>query len=213
MLQGGNELTLPCRDMDRGLLALANDGPVVVVPLAARPGSDYDGAGSRAEAHFSSLGADVVVAPDARRRPDEAADDVRRAGLLVLPGGSPRLLRDGLETSGLGEVIVQRWQSGVPVMGSSAGAMVVCATTLLPQWRGNPSTGRGLGLVGSYVVVPHFDGRRGAWVRAALATGNAVLGIPECSGVVVGDDGSLASVGVAASTLITADDRSEVPAG
>jgi cyanophycinase-like exopeptidase len=213
MLQGGNELTPPCRDMDRGLLALAAHGPVVVVPLAARPGGDYEGAGRRAEAHFSSLGADVVVAPDARRRPDEAQADVNRAGLVVLPGGSPRLLRDALETSGLGAVIAQRWRSGVPVMGSSAGAMVACATTLLPQWRGNPSTGPGLGLVGSYVVVPHFDGRRSGWVRAALATGNAVLGIPECSGVVVGDDGSLASVGVAASTLITAESRSEVPRG
>src|SRR3954447_14077790 len=40
-LQGGNELTAPCRPMDQGLLATAPAGPVVVVALASEPGADY----------------------------------------------------------------------------------------------------------------------------------------------------------------------------
>lgn len=95
-------------------------------------------------------------------------------------------------------------------MGASAGAMVACTTMLLPQWRGHPESGAGIGLVNGYVVVPHFDGRRSAWVREALANAPAVVGIPECSGVIVDGD-ELTAVGVTPSTLITASGQTELP--
>jgi cyanophycinase len=211
MLQGGVELTPECRDMDRRFLAAAPDGPVVVVPLAASPGADYDGARRRAEAYFADLGVDAAVAPDARKEPDAAAELVRRAGAVVLPGGSPRRLRDALASTPVGPALTERVAGGMPVMGASAGAMVLCATTLLPQWRGDPATGPGLGVVTGYVVVPHYEPRRRAWVRVALSTGNAVLGIPEQSGVVVDDEGALTAVGTSASVLVTADGQVELP--
>jgi len=55
----------------------------------------------------------------------------------------------------------------------------------LPQWRGNPNLGPGLGLIDGFVVVPHFDGGRSTWVRAGLTAAPAVRGIPENSGVIV----------------------------
>jgi cyanophycinase len=210
-LQGGNELTPACRPMDEQLLAFAPDGPVVVVPLASEPGSDYHRTGVHATAYFESLGAAVVVAPDARKDAAAAADAVGGAGLVVMTGGSPRRLRDALVDSGLGDVIRSRHDAGIPVMGSSAGAMVACVTTLLPQWRGNPNAGPGLGLVDGYVVVPHFDGKRSGWVAAGLRAAPRVLGIPECSGVVVTSQGELTGVGVAATTVIDADGREDLP--
>ena len=209
-LQGGNELTPDCREMDTLLLSLAPQGRVVVVPLASEPGADYSRTGGNAERYFGGLGADVAVAADARREPEAAAAAVDEAALIVLTGGSPRRLRDALVASGLDGRIRARHAAGAAVMGSSAGAMVACATTLLPRWRGNPDVGPGIALVSGHVVVPHFDGKRAGWVRAALATEPAVLGIPECSGVLV-RDGELTAVGVAATTLITAAERRELP--
>jgi cyanophycinase-like exopeptidase len=210
-LQGGNELTPDCRPMDRQLLELAPPGPVCIVALASRPGSDYARTTANATSYFTSLGADAVAAPDARRDPDGASDLVAGAAMIVLTGGSPRLLRDSLADSGLGDRIIERATAGALVMGSSAGAMVACETTLLPQWRGDPAIGPGIGLVRGIVVVPHFAGSRPAWVRAALSAGDLrVLGIPECSGVLVSPTGDLKAIGLSASTLITADSRTDL---
>ena len=218
-LQGGNELTSACRPMDEMLLEQAVEGPVVVVPLASKPGSDYARTSANAVKYFRGLGAAVIAAPDARKDRDAALTAVESAGLIVLTGGSPRTLRDALDATGVGAAVQARLAGGVPVMGSSAGAMVACTTTLLPQWRGNPNTGAGLGLVSGYVVVPHFDGGRSAWVNAALSVAErGVLGIPECSGVFVdlhafGTVERLTAVGVAATTLVTATGRTELVAG
>ena len=209
-LQGGNELTDACRPMDQLLLSLAPPGPVVVVPLASEPGSDYSRTAANASRYFTDLGADVIAPDDPRRDAAEATEGLSQAGLIVLTGGSPRRLRDALVVTGLDQRIRARHRAGVLVMGSSAGAMVACATTLLPQWRGNPNSGPGLGLVRGRVVVPHFDGKRGGWVRAGLAAEPVVLGIPECSGVIVDGD-TMTSVGVAATTLITASGSETVP--
>ena len=210
-LQGGNELTDECRPMDTALLERAGDGPVVVLPLASKPGSDFSRTSANARAYFSSLGADVLMPPDPRRGDAETAHRfVADAAMIVLTGGSPRLLRDSLVETGLAEAVRSKAAQGALVMGSSAGAMVACATTLLPRWRGNPDVGPGIGLVPDCVVVPHFDGQRTAWVRAALAVGDVrVLGIPECSGVLI-ENGEMTAVGLAASAVITADGRSEL---
>jgi len=209
-LQGGNELTADCRPMDQQLLSLAPAGPVVVVALASQPGTDYSRTAANACRYYADLGADVVAPADPRRDRGEAIDALTTAGMIVLTGGSPRRLRDALVTTGLDERIRARWREGALVMGSSAGAMVACATTLLPQWRGNPQSGPGIALVRGYVVVPHYDGKRGGWVRVGLEAEPAVLGIPECSGVLVSGD-ELTAVGVAPSTLVTAAGKVELP--
>ena len=196
--------------MDEQLLEIAPSSRVVVVPLASKPGADYQRTGAHATAYLSALGADVVVAPDARRDAGGAAAAVTGAGLVVLTGGSPRQLVDGLTTSGLDAVIRAVAADGAVVMGASAGAMVACATTLLPQWHRDPLVGAGVGLVEGYVVVPHFDAKRTAWVRVALGAAPTVLGIPECSGVRV-EDGQLTALGVAPTTVITAEGRQELP--
>jgi peptidase E len=209
-LQGGNELTPLCRQMDSDLLERAPTRRTVVVPLASRRGSDYSRTADNASRYLTALGADVAVPDDPRRDPSQALALIGEAGLIVLTGGSPRLLRDGLVETGLDAAIREASRGGALVMGASAGAMVACDTTLLPQWRGNPRSGPGIGLVHGYVVVPHFDGKRSAWVREALAQAPAALGIPECSGVIV-DGAELSAVGSAPSTVITAGGQEELP--
>lgn len=189
--------------MDAALLARAG-GPVVVTALAGAPGREYRTAGDNGVRHFSSLGAaDVTVAPDVREDPEAALEALRRARLLVLPGGSPARLLEALRTTPVGDLVGDLLADGGVVSGSSAGAMVLCAWTVLPE-RGTPSVVPGLGLVPRTLVVPHWRGSS-SWL-AAVGSGVPadvrVLGLPEQAGVVV-DGGSVTAVGSAPTALVS----------
>ncbi len=211
-LQGGNEFAPGCRAMDTDLLRRAGGGPVVVTALAGAKGREYRTAGDNGVRHFRALGAaDATVAPDVREDPDGALTALRTARLLVLPGGSPSRLLEALQSTPAGALLRELLDDGVVLMGSSAGAMVVCEWTVLPDRRGPKGTAvvRGLGLVPGLVVVPHWSGgsSRGEWLRAVdetVPSGVHVLGLPEESGVLV-QDGELTAVGAGPTTVVTAD--------
>jgi cyanophycinase-like exopeptidase len=182
---------------------------VVVSALAGEQGRDYDTATANGVRHFRAVGAgDVVGAPDARDDAAAALDVVRSARLLVLPGGSPSRLLTALQQTGVGEAVAALLAEGAVVMGASAGAMVLCPWTVLPdrRTRGALAVEQGLGLTGDLLVVPHWSGgsSRGDWLRAVEATvpaGTTVLGIPEESGVVV-EGRVLTAVGRSATRLV-----------
>lgn len=182
--------------MDGDLLRRAG-GRVVVTALAGTPGLDYATATANGVRHFRALGAaDVVGAPDAREDPAGAVAAVRAARLLVLPGGSPPRLLRALRATGLDEVIADLLAADAVVVGSSAGAMVLCAWTVLPgagAGAGAVAVEPGLGLVDDVLVVPHWDGEEGrtGWLRsiaAVVPASTLVLGIPEQAGVLVNGD-------------------------
>lgn len=201
-LQGGNEFDVACRDMDALLLDRAGGGPVVVLPYAATPGRDRDTVGRNATAYYRSLGATAIeVAPDDA---DTARDAVTRARLLVIPGGSPRRLQEALRPLAR-QISDGAADPGTVVTGSSAGAMLLCATTVLPEPF---ATGEGLGVVDDFAVIPHYDGPRPRWEDALreAAPGTDLLGIPECSGVLL-DGEDVTAVGRAPATLITETER------
>lgn len=208
-LQGGAEFGADCRAMDADLLARAEGGPVVVSALAGAEGREYRTAGENGVRHFSSLGAaDVQVAPDVREDPEGALAALRTARLVVLPGGSPARLLDVLQSTPVGDLLAQLLSDDVVVLGSSAGAMVLCAWTVLPDRRGpqGPAVVRGLGLVEGLLVVPHWSGgsSRGDWLRAIEQTVPAdvqVVGLPEAAGVLV-QGRRLTAVGARPTTLV-----------
>lgn len=201
-LQGGNELTPACREMDAYLLERADGGPVVVLPYAAAPGADQATVGANATAYYRDLGAtDVVVAPE---DPAHATARIHEARLVVIPGGSPRRLQRAIQA--LKQALdAAAADPHTVIAGASAGAMLLCATTVLPEPF---ATGEGLGLVDDFAVVPHYDGPREDWERALrdAAPGTDVLGIPECSGVLL-DGEDVVAIGREAATLITEDGR------
>jgi cyanophycinase-like exopeptidase len=211
-LQGGNEFAPECREMDAYLLDRAGHGQVVLVPLAGAPGKEYDTAGANGTRHFTALGAkDVTVAPDYRKDPEGATKAAEQAALLVLPGGSPRRLRDAAAGTPLHDAITNAaHEDGRVVMGSSAGAMVLCRWTVLPKWRGEPDVGEGLDVVSDFAVIPHFTRSRKPWETAlqAQAKDLDLLGIPECSGVLL-DGEVVAALGDKPTTLITSDGSRE----
>lgn len=211
-LQGGAEFGPGCRAMDGELLRRAG-GPAVVVPLAGAPGREHDTAGANGVRHLRAIGGEATTAPDARTDPDGAVAALRAARLVFLPGGSPSRLLEALHGTPVGALLPELLADGVVLAGSSAGAMVVCAWTVLPDRRGRRGVAveRGLGLVPGALVVPHWSGgsSRGDWLRAVeevVPDDVLVLGLPEESGVLV-EDGALTAVGQAPTELVG---RSEV---
>jgi cyanophycinase-like exopeptidase len=200
-LQGGGEFGDACREMDALLLDRAGGGPVVVLPYAAE---DHEQVGANAAAYYASLGAtDVRVAP---RDTWDAVSVVNDARLLVIPGGSPRRLQEALLRTPLHDAIANAAADPTTVVtGASAGAMLLCAATVLPEPF---ATGEGLGVVDDFAVIPHYDGPREDWERALREAAPDVdqLGIPECSGVLIDGD-EVVAVGARAATLITEDGR------
>lgn len=202
-LQGGAEFGARCRDMDAELVALASErrkGGVVIAALAGARGREYDTAGANGVRHFSGLGATAVSAPDARAEPAAAEAAWRSASLLVLPGGSPSRLLDALRATGLDRLLVELLAEGTVVMGASAGAMVLCERTWLPD-RG--SVEDGIGLVPRLLVLPHWSGTR----KAPDGVGDdiSILGIPEQSGVLVTEGHAVRSTGANLSTVFDPD--------
>lgn len=201
-LQGGGELTPACRDMDALLLDAAGGGPVAVLPLASAPGREHDSTAAQAREHFTALGAaDVLVAN--RQRPAAA---IERARLLVLPGGSPRRLRDALAGEAGDAIRAAAADPERVVTGASAGAMLLCAWTVLPE--NGLEVAAGLGVVADFAVLPHYEGPRPDWEEALRGRGD-LLGIPECSGVLL-DGAEVSAVGVRAATLITDEGRQQL---
>lgn len=204
-LQGGAEFGAACRAMDADVLARTPIGPVVVVPAAADGAGAYARAGRNASRWFGRLGADqVAVAPDPLADPDAAADVIDHAALVALPGGSPSRLLDAL-TGPAGEALLARWRDGATLWGASAGAMVLCAWTVLPD-RGRAVVD-GLGVVPG-LALPHFDGRDRFGL--ALPPGTPRWGLPECGGVLVDEDG-VRAVGDGEPTLLVDDGAEPLP--
>jgi len=208
-LQGGAEFGPGCETMDAAMLypsAAAGTGGdatvprrVLVAPFAGRPGRERQVAGANAERWYRGLGAtdvEVVVAEA------DFGPALARAELLVLPGGSPSRLLEALAPH---EAAIRAAnQRGTAISGASAGAMVLCRWTVLPD--AGMRVAPGLGLVPVDLVLVHYRGSR-SWLDAALAQLPAdpvVLGLPERSGALVRPDGAWTSAGVGPVTRLIA---------
>jgi hypothetical protein len=195
---------------------------VVVVPFAGRPGRERSVAGANADGWYRRLGArevDVVLEEGPAvgdllaglTGPDDGTDGTpdgppvrppRGGDLLVLPGGSPSRLLDALAPHR--DALAAALARGVAVSGASAGAMVLCRWTVLPE--GRPRVVEALGLVPVDLALVHYSGGSG-WLdraRGLLPPDPVVLGLPERSGAVLRADGSVEAAGVERFTRVTA---------
>lgn len=186
-LQGGAEFGPTCREMDAGILDGSGGGPVVVLPLASRPGREYAAAAANGMRHFRALGAQASAPPDYSDDLDAVLTALAEAALLVLPGGSPSRLRTALVGTPIGEAVGGLLSRGGTVMGASAGAMVLCEVMWLPDGGGRVVGG--LGYVPGVLVLPHYVGPP---APVAAPAGIDLLGLPECTGVVVRECGMVA---------------------
>jgi cyanophycinase len=198
-LVGGGEWQEPCA-FDKQLLEASGATEVVVLPTGGayeHPQRLVD----QAVAWFASLGAkavglDVLTRRDAQN-PERAAV-VAGARFVYLAGGSALHLRSVLKDSAVWDAMVQAFDDGAAVAGSSAGAMVLCDPMVDP--RGGAFT-LGLGLVEQVAVIPHFDAWSPEKHQRALQlapAGLPVVGVDEQTALVRHPDGRWEAAGAGA---------------
>jgi len=207
-LVGGDEFKPGNQDQDSMLVAAATRGPAYVVPTAAaRQGPEQ--AVEHATRWFASLGlelSELRVLKPADANSKELAAQAREGGLFYLVGGDPGFVAQVLRDSRVWRAMFDAWRDGAAVAGSSAGAMALCAHSLIrATWpnRYNRRPTDALGLVPDTAVLPHFDTFGHKWIESAERElpGVTLLGVDERSAA-VWSDGVWRAAGPGAVTVI-----------
>jgi cyanophycinase len=189
LLEGGAEFGGKMAEPDRRAIELAGgpDAPISIIPAAAAPDYNHERAGNNGRRWFNNLGArNVSVVPLLDRasadRPN-VVEALRRSRLIYLLGGFPHFLGQSLSGSRSWEAILEAFQGGAVVAGSSAGAMVLCEFYDNPE---NDQVVLGLGLVANACVLPHHNGFGKRWAPrlSALLPRAVLIGIDERTGMI-----------------------------
>ena len=160
LLEGGAEFGGRMREPDLKAIELAGgfDVPIRIIPTAAAPDNNHQRAGNNGIRWFKSLGAkDVLSVPlvdKVSANDEEIAKSLRSARLIYMLGGFTGYLGETLQGSAAWDAVLEAYQAGGVVAGSSAGAMVMC------QVYFDPRAGQvveGLALVPNSLVLPHHD--------------------------------------------------------
>ena len=192
LLEGGAEFGGRMREPDLRAIELAGgfDAPIRIIPTAAAPDNNHQRAGNNGTRWFQSLGAKNVLSVPLIDKPsanDESiAKSLRSAKLIYMLGGFTGYLAETLEGSDAWDAVLETYQAGTVVAGSSAGAMVMC------EFYYDPSKGQvvnGLNLVPNSLVLPHHNTFGKSWASRLLEISpGTLIGIDEQTGMI--DNGS-----------------------
>jgi len=194
LLEGGAEFGGLMSIPDRRAIELAG-GPgalISIIPTAAAPDNNHQRAGHNGVRWFKSLGAQQVESLpliDKTSANDAGiANSISRSRLIYLLGGFTDYLGETLANSASWQAMLQAYEAGAVIAGSSAGAMVLC------QYYYHRATSQvvpGLGLVPNSCVLPHHDTFGKGWNRqmTQLLPGAVLLGIDERTGMLDDGDG------------------------
>lgn len=191
----------------------------VVLPTAAARGRPILAASNGVaalERRAGALGRTIDVQPalvvDAATANDAScAGLIAAADLVYLPGGDPDLIPSILAAStAVGRALREARGRGTVLAGASAGGMA------LAEWSWTPRGGvAGLGFVGGFALVPHYDDvRRIAWqekLDGLAPEGFGYLGLDERTGV-ISEDGAWRVAGEGAAHWFAAGSATPVVA-
>ncbi|HWE55979.1 MAG TPA: Type 1 glutamine amidotransferase-like domain-containing protein [Acidimicrobiales bacterium] len=195
-LVGGGEWTDGCT-FDRDLWEASGRSEVLVLPTAAAY-EHPERAVETARSWFGDFGASVSGLSILSRRDaldEEMAGRLKEARFIYLSGGSPMHLRSVLKDTPAWSALVEAWQNGAVVAGSSAGAMVMGDSMVDP--RGGALT-LGLGLIPRIAVLPHYNewSEEKAHRTVQLATGHLrIAAIDARTALIRQPDGSWSASG------------------
>ncbi len=188
LLEGGAEFGGQMREPDLKAIQMAGgiEAPIRIIPTAAAPDNNDRRAGNNGVRWFQSLGArDVLSLPIVDKvsaNDDSLAKSLRDAKLIYMLGGFTGYLGQTLKGSAAWESVLQAYQAGAVVAGSSAGAMVMYG------FYYDPNQGQvveGLNLVRDSIVMPHYDTFGKSWASRLLEISQVTLiGIDEQTGMI-----------------------------
>jgi cyanophycinase len=200
-LVGGGEWQEGC-SFDAEFLSASGSNEVLVLPTAAayeHPERLVVQAGE----WFAPLGGQVeglMVLSRADAEDGGAAAVMRGARFIYVSGSSPMHIRSVLKGSKVWDALLEAWQNGAVVVGSSGAAMAL--TDPMVDARGGGLT-IGLGLFTGLAVVPHFgdnhEDEHGEKLHRSVhlaPAGTPVAGIPERTALIRDPDGRWRSAGV-----------------
>ena len=186
ILAGGAEFDERMSDADRVWLAAGGRfrPRVGIFPTAAtdRP----DRAAANGVSYFRKLvthSEPIMVTTRDTASDPRLLDQVHKLDFAYFAGGEPLYLADALAGTAAWQALVEAWQSGMGLGGSSAGAMVMCqAIYVREQWAAGLALGPGA------VCLPHFTRRDEAGAQrartAVTARGLIGLGIDESTALI-----------------------------
>ncbi len=189
VLEGGAEFGGRMSEPDLRSLELAGgmDSPVRIIPAAAAPDQNHVRAGNNGLRWFKSMGArdvEVVHVIDRLSATDgKLVRSLREARLVYLLGGFPRHLGETLQGSAAWKAVLEAWEEGAVIAGSSAGAMVLCGHYYDPYEK---RLLEGLNLLPNACVLPHHNasGRKWAETVRGLLPEATLIGIDEATGII-----------------------------
>jgi cyanophycinase len=192
LLEGGAEFGGRMSEPDLKAIELAGgfEAPIRIIPTAAAPDNNHQRAGNNGIRWFQSLGArDVISVPliDKLSANDESiVASLRSAKLIYMLGGFTGYLGETLAGSAAWDAVLEAYQAGAVVAGSSAGAMVLC------EFYYDLNQGQvvnGLNLLPDSLVLPHHNTFGKSWAGRLLDIPHLkLIGIDEQTGLL--DDGS-----------------------
>lgn len=200
LLAGGAEFGGHMSEPDRRAIELAggSDAPIRILPTAAAPDNNHVRAGNNGVRWFKSLGAknvEVTTVIDKPSAEDESiAEELRSARLIYLLGGFPRFTGETLADSRAWRALLEAFEIGAVLAGSSAGAMVLC------EHYYDPQAGRllkGLNLIPNACVLPHHNNFGKSWAAQLMKQIPAatLIGIDEQTGAIF-EGGSSTTLGL-----------------
>jgi len=113
---------------------------------------------------------------------ESIAKSLREAKLIYMLGGFSGYLGETLKGSAAWNAVLEAYRNGAVIVGSSAGAMVMC------EFYYDPSQGQvvdGLNLLPNAIVMPHYNTFGKSWASRLLEISQvSLVGIDEQTGMI-----------------------------
>jgi cyanophycinase len=163
-LFGSGEFTPAVNDIDSYLINNYHPKSITILPTAAGKEKDYSKWLDMAQKHYSQFPIDVITLPITNKiqaNDPKQFSALDKADWIFFSGGDPNYLLEVLKDSKLWDLVIEKYQAGALLAGSSAGAMImgtyvmsspIMALIKPTEFNWSPS----FGLV-PFTIFPHFD--------------------------------------------------------
>jgi hypothetical protein len=205
-LLSSDEFTTKVEPFGADLVELA--GPRVAILLSGDPDGSVRQA-PMAEAHYSELGARPHIL-GVFSREEATSDALADYDLLFVGGGDPARLLACLRGTPLWAEVLRRWAIGYPIAGSSAGAMALCRSCLVPEPGADAPTRwtPGLGPLERFGLAVHAASRPAGWLDMVTETAPVpVVALDDATGIILRPGLEPIVVGPGSARLVTEPQR------